>query len=165
MLTPEFRDVPDHPGYKISANGTVLGKKGRPLRQFLSADGYPRFTTFEAGRWQQVSTHVMVCQAFHGPRPDWANLVAHGNGDRTDNRAENLRWATFEQNEADKREHGRNLAGSRNHQAKLTEDQVADIRRRPRYRGLGRSLAREFGVSENTISKIIRGKNWAGVSC
>jgi hypothetical protein len=148
----------------VDAAGRVTGKMGHTLRQFPGKDGYLRFTTFQNGHWQQVSTHVMVCSAFHGPRPEWADLVAHGNGDKTDNHAENLRWATYLENEADKRSHGRNLAGERHHQAKLTADQVREIRSRPAGRGTGRALAREFGVTEANISAIRRGRAWRHLS-
>jgi hypothetical protein len=48
--------------------------------------------------------------------------------------------------------------------SKLTEDQVREIRRRFRktsmWRGNGRQLAREFGVSKTAIAAIISGRNW-----
>lgn len=49
------------------------------------------------------------------------------------------------------------FAGERNGRAKLTEEEVAEIRRRP---GSIRSLAREFGVSDAQISRIRTGKAW-----
>jgi len=47
--------------------------------------------------------------------------------------------------------------------AKLTKDQVAEIRRRYTFRGGadgGRSLAAEFGITEATVSNIIHNKTW-----
>lgn len=152
----DLRPIPSHPGYKARSDGVILGKKGAPLRQFAGTGGYLRFTTYEGGRWQQVSTHVTVCEAFYGVRPD-GHHAAHRNGDQTDNRAENLRWASKEENEADKRLHGRSMDGERNHQAKLTSTDVAEIRSR---KTLLRQEADRYGVSISMISKIRRGEAW-----
>lgn len=62
------------------------------------------------------------------------------------------------------------LAGERNGRARLTVEQVAEIRRRARPgRGRGpgvqadsfRALAREFGVDRRTIGQIVKGETWA----
>lgn len=53
--------------------------------------------------------------------------------------------------------------GEANYNAKLTEDAVAQIRcrYRPRDRMNGtRALARQFGVSQMAVSKIVRGITW-----
>jgi hypothetical protein len=54
--------------------------------------------------------------------------------------------------------------GERNPRAKLTGEQVAEIRRRyvPGIVGLGR-LAVEFGVSKPMIGYIVRGESWTHV--
>ena len=38
--------------------------------------------------------HILVCEAFHGPRPSPKHEVRHKNGISSDNRAENLEWGT-----------------------------------------------------------------------
>lgn len=45
----------------------------------------------------------------------------------------------------------------------LTPDDVRDIKRRLAAGGVGRQLAREYGVSPATISLIRSGKSWGGV--
>ena len=42
--------------------------------------------------------HILVCTAFHGPRPSPRHQVDHINRDRFDNRPENLRWVTPHEN-------------------------------------------------------------------
>jgi hypothetical protein len=127
----------------------------------IDPHGYQRVSIYLGGnRWKRVGVHRLVCETFHGLRPDWADLAAHANGDRTDNRAVNLRWATFVQNEADPRAHGRDLTGERHHQAKLTEAQVSEIRRRRAAGERGQALGREFGVTESAICSIHRRKTW-----
>lgn len=152
-----FKPIPSHPGYFAGEDGSILGKRGKLLRQFPGTGGYLRFTTFEAGRWQQVSTHVMVCEAFFGPRPSRDHHAAHRNGICTDNRVENLRWATKVENEADKLDHGVRPMGEMHPHHKLTEDQVRSIR--SRKTPLQEEAVR-YGVSITTISYIRNRKTW-----
>lgn len=78
------------------ASGGVAGGKPDPrLSVVLRKDGKSR--TFRV--------HVLVALAFHGERPPGYD-VAHNNGDNTDNRAVNLRYATRSENEQDKFKHG-----------------------------------------------------------
>jgi len=151
------KPIPSHPGYFAIEDGTILGKRGKPLRQFVGTGGYLRFTTFDKGRWQQVSTHVMVCEAFFGPRPSRDHHAAHRNGVCTDNRVTNLRWATKFENEADKLEHGVRPLGETHPMHKLTEDQVRTIRvsQEP-----AKNLVERFPISKTTVYDIRNRKTW-----
>jgi DNA-binding XRE family transcriptional regulator len=54
--------------------------------------------------------------------------------------------------------------GSQNHNAKLTEEQVHEIKRfREDLNSSYNELAESFGVSEKTIYNIINGKRWKHV--
>lgn len=57
-----------------------------------------------AGR-KKFSVHRLVMLAFVGPCPEGME-VCHNNGDPTDNRLTNLRYATRSENHYDKRRHG-----------------------------------------------------------
>jgi hypothetical protein len=113
--------------------------------------------------------HVLVCAAFHGPRPGDGYEVAHGNGDPTDNCVGNLRWATRSENQQDSIRHGTKykhpdgaMAGARNHSAKVTPGQVAEIRRRWSAGDVSqRALATEYGIGKSQIHNIVSGKQWA----
>ena len=56
-----------------------------------------------------------------------------------------------------------NPKGEQNHNARLTDEQVNEIRNRwqnaEQRRGLQTALAVEFGVSQTTISMIVRSKS------
>lgn len=54
--------------------------------------------------------------------------------------------------------------GSKNHLAKLTEQNVRDLRARLANGERGRALAAEFGISEATVSEIKHGKKWQHVT-
>lgn len=97
--------------------GTVWQRRtysGQVLRQQPHIAVYPQVKLSKNGRIVNRFVHVLVCEAFHGPRPDEMQ-AAHYDGDRNNARAENLRWATRAENEADKLRHygGRRCAKPR----------------------------------------------------
>lgn len=112
----------------------------------------------------QVSrlAHRLVLEAFVGPCPDGME-ACHNNGDRTDNRIENLRWDTAKANQADRKKHGTYLCGEAVPYAKLTADKVREIRRRAEGGEKQAALAREFGVGDPQIHRIIKRERWAHV--
>jgi len=90
-------------------------------------------------------------------------VVCHNNGMKIDNHVENLRYGTPAENESDKAAHGTKLIGERHHAAKLTDQNVIDIRSRyvPFSRKSGaKALAAEFGVSQHQVHMIVTGKHW-----
>lgn len=159
MREQERRPWPHDPRYLVGADGSIIGPSGRVLRPFIDRHGYRRFNRYADRRHSQHSVHVAVCEAFHGARPAgmWA---AHSNGDRLDNRAGNLRWATGVENEADKIAHDTRAWGERHGMRKLTADDVRAIR----ASGAGSYvLARRYPVSPSMIRRIRAGKNWTHV--
>lgn len=107
------------------------------------------------GRSHLVSR--LVCEKMYGPPPKAAE-AAHscGNGDKGCVNPMHLRWASHRENEADKIGHGTSQHGERNHQAILSDEQVAEIRSIGTSRSQ-RAIAREFGVSQPAVSLILRG--------
>lgn len=78
----------------VKSNGAVHHVAGRTLKGSLNSNGYPSVCVSRKFR----TIHRMVAQAFLGPAPGGATDVNHINGDRSDNRVENLEWATRSQN-------------------------------------------------------------------
>lgn len=104
-----------------------------------------------------------MLEAFRGLPPTAAHQAAHWNGDRSDNRLANLRWATAAENAADRARHGRSRGarpGSGHHNARLTDFEVAEIRRRAAGGERGKDLAEAFRVSRPTICDILKGRTW-----
>jgi hypothetical protein len=103
----------------------------------------------------------LVASAFLGV----GTRVLHGEGGIHDNRPVNLRYGTQYDNMQDKKRDGTAPTGSRNPFAKLTEDDVRELRR-DWPEGVWRTYkeaAVYFGVSENTIGPIVRGETWTHV--
>jgi DNA-binding NarL/FixJ family response regulator len=104
---------------------------------------------------------------FHGEVPAGL-LVRHLNGNRHDNRLENLAIGDNATNMADAVEAGAftgdHARGVLNCNAKLTEPRVREIRQA--YAG-GESqvcIARRFRISQSNVSDIVRRRIWAHVS-
>jgi hypothetical protein len=104
--------------------------------------------------------HRVVLSAFVGPPPDGCE-AAHQNGNRQDNRVENLAWKTHQENIDDRAAHGRTARGERAGPAKLTEAQAREILRLARERVPQREIAHRFGLVKGAVSHIVTGRNWA----
>lgn len=104
---------------------------------------------------------TIVAEAFIGPRPIGLDLC-HENGINTDDRPQNLYWATTKQNMADRARHGRTLHGSRCHFAALKEDDVYAIKNL-RWHLDNKKLAWIYGVSQHQICQIQNGHAWRRV--
>lgn len=105
-LPPSTRPVTwgywPHGPYEVSSRGLIVpfrGKKaGKALSVRLNDDGYPHVSVKTyAGVKRSIGVHILVCEAFRGPRPKGYH-VNHRNGDKTDFRIENLEFCTPREN-------------------------------------------------------------------
>lgn len=105
------------------------------------------------------SVHELVCTLFHGKKPGPKHEVNHKDGNKFNNRADNLEWGTRNHNQNHAANNGLKPVGIRSHLHKLTEAQVHEARA---LRGIEfqRSIGERFGVSQTCISKIQRGTKW-----
>ena len=128
----------------------------------IDKDGYRKFTLCKAGAVSAIFAHRAVALAFHGQPPSPLHEVAHGDGSKDNNAADNLRWATAAENAKDKVLHGStaNQFGERHSHNKLTEAQVREIRATPHTYGSDEAFARKFGVRAQAIGKVRRRERW-----
>lgn len=105
--------------------------------------------------------HVYVCEKTHGPAPEGME-AAHSCGRQPCINPRHLRWATREENQADRVLHGTSNRGERQWGAKLREQDVIAIKRQAQKGRLWqRAAAERYGVGRKTISDIVTGKTWA----
>jgi hypothetical protein len=169
--TIEWRVIDGWPMYRVSSGGDVQSKWGRGGRRRAHGDwrpiigdiasGYRRVTLYDGEQRRRELVHALVLEAFVGPRPEGAE-ACHANGNRQDNRVANLRWDTPSANWSDRKLHGRTAAttGSRNARHRLTEVVVLRIRERHALGENQRVLARDYEVSESSISMIVNRRTW-----
>lgn len=172
----EWRQIPSFRGYEVNRRGEVRRKAGgrgaRPGRivkpQVNRTNGYAYVNLWSGSRRRAVRLHRVVAEAFLGDVQ--GREVNHLNGDRLDNRVVNLEIVTSSENVRHSyRRLGRRPAvyGERHHKAKLTADDVREIRRVwPVWRALGRTqaeLGARYGVADSRISRIVNHKAWRHV--
>lgn len=144
-----------------AGRGAVAGRvMGQPL-----TNGYPAVKLRLNGREGRHLVHRLVAVAFLGPEPFAGAQVNHKDGRRDNNRADNLEWVSCSDNHVHAyRVLGRaavSVKGSRAGRAKLSEEQVLEIRRRyTAGEGSQQTIADDFGVSQSLVTRIVRGKNW-----
>lgn len=162
LLTP----IPSAPGYYADIHdGEIWSTKSRhgkvAARKLASADlkGYRQVALHLDGRLRSKRVHRLVCEAAWGPCPEGMEC-RHLNGDRADNRAENLAWGLPADNYRDQIEHGRAARGLSHGQSRLTDDQVADIRRMRQAGMSGPEIAKRFGIRKQTVYQIASGQRW-----
>ena len=111
-----------------------------------------------------IGVHVLVADAFLGPKPFTTAQVRHLDGDTANNCASNLAWGTATENAADRLRHGRYARGAKHPGAKLTEEQVRSLLVRRADGEKVRDLAAAYSVSVSTIEAIIYGKQWKHIT-
>lgn len=121
-------------------------------------DGYGQMT--KNGRRGLVTR--FLCEDVYGPPPSPEYHAAHscGKGHIGCVAKSHLRWATPAENQADRILHDTHMRGERSHFAKLTEDQVKEIRSL-RGKETQEAIAKRFGIAFQHVSKIHRGETWS----
>lgn len=108
-LNEEWRTIPDQPDYEVSNQGRVRSYRRcreadrakfvpKIVKGYFDYEGYQR-VMFADGKRRYM--HQLVAEVFIGPAPT-GHEVAHINHIRQDNRAENLRYATRQENLGDR---------------------------------------------------------------
>lgn len=167
--------VPDFDGYyEISNFGNIRGitrtvsrgnkhgsytyvAKGMCLKQKLDKNGYLYVSLSKNNKKKNFYAHLTVLRAFFGPAPQGMQ-GCHSDGNKTNNHLGNLRYDTCMGNHADKIKHGTSGRGEKSTKAKLTSQEVSQIRS---LNGVSQNqVAAAYGVSQQHIGKIVRGLAW-----
>ena len=142
------------PAYHVSRSGEVYSTtSGKVLTPRSGKNGYQRVNLHNGSRKGTTrQVHSLVAEAWLGPRRT-GREVDHVTHAKDDNRLQNLRWLTPQENLA-------NLPPTAPRR-RLTFEQAEEIRRlhAAGEMGYGR-LARRFGVSKKLVTQIVRGESY-----
>jgi hypothetical protein len=155
--------------YEVSNLGNVRSKTregrtnfglrtygGNLLRKINHNNGYCVVNLTTKDSRKQCLVHILVIEAFIGKKPDGMECC-HNNGNRKDNRLENLRWDTRKNNHADKLLHGTWQQGEKIGTSKLKEWQAKEVK----YSSIPlKELSKKFNVSMGCVEKIRYSQSW-----
>ena len=146
-------------GYRIDSDGHVesrrafsgLGRgKGsisvqssewKPKKAVQRPSGYMEVGLQKNGKSRTCRLDRLVLETFVGPCPPKGG-AEHMDGDLTNNRLDNLRWAP-----------------RKNHRMKITDEQVFEMRCRAAAGQAFGSLATRFAISRSTVAGILQGRS------
>ena len=162
----KWADIPGYRGhYQASDAGDVRSVERRCRTRGGSTRLVPAKVLSVAvcltidGRSKTRTVHQLVLEAFVGLRPENTE-TCHGNGDRSDNRLQNLRWDTRKANSADRIAHGTAFAGQSHPLASLTDAQALGARERAAKGEHARDIAADLGMSYSGMRKVISGRTY-----
>ena len=149
----EWKDTVQDECYKVSSEGRI-SHNGRILSGSIHKDGY----IFVNIRGKQYAKHRVIAEAFI-PNPENKPFVNHIDGNKQNNKVENLEWCT--QSENIKHSYCNNLQprGLSTYTGKFTAEQRKEIKElwdSGQYSQ--RELGKIYGVSHTCIGSIINDK-------
>jgi len=171
-----WRPVKGYEGYyEVSDLGRVkalartvsyLSKFGKPCTKELSehimapqrsSNGYLQVGLSKGKIVRICRIHRLVAEAFID-NSEGLPEVNHIDEDKTNNRVDNLEWCTRQYNNS----YGtKRPIGERNGMAKLTSDDVKEIRKRRARGEMLKTIAEDFGISVNHVCNLAKGRKWS----
>ncbi len=156
---PEYKNIP---GYKycVSRNGEIINiETGKHKAQHISNSGYWYISLWKDGKSKSCFVHRIVAEAFV-PNPNKKPEVNHKDGNKLNNRADNLEWVTGAEN----KRHCREVLGkiNRNPNTEAAHNackkKVICISTGEKYESVT-SAAKAIGVSQGHMSEHLYGKH------
>lgn len=145
----------------VLSSGIIRKRKGMVLKIWKNHAGYNMVTLCKKGKHNGKAIAVLVAKSFVA-NPLMLPEVNHIDGDKDNNTASNLEWNTRLQNQR----HavyvlGKHHAGENHYKAKLTCDQVLEIRRLFSTGKYSKAeIGRMFGIDKDHAINIINNKSW-----
>lgn len=161
-----WKPIPNFSRYEASTSGNLRSinyknsGKTKILKPADAGDGYLKtMLKDDNGKYKSWGVHKFVALAYLGEKPKGLE-INHIDGNKTNNAPSNLEYCTRSENIKHGFKNGllKHKRGSLNGMAKLTEQDVIEIRKHakkhaPNY---GRAaLAKKYGISEGQVKDIV----------
>lgn len=141
------------------AEGKVVTRYGEATA--CLSNGYKIVSTAYRTKNYQFCVHEVI--AFAGGLDLLNKTVDHVNGNKKDNRIENLEVVSRRENHSRATKMGLMAKGSKNASAVLNEEKVVEILKKYRSGESSTAIGAEYGVSRQIIWRIGTGRSWAHV--
>ena len=140
--------------YEITRDGKVINKHtGHTLAPQPNGKGYLRVSIGK----KLMFIHRLVAEKYI-PNPENKPQVNHKDGNKLNNCVDNLEWVTNQENRNHAVDNDLQVTGEKCSWAKLTEENVKEIRANPGYEN--EYWARKFKVSRGTINDVVNYRTW-----
>ena len=154
-----MKDIPNYEGkYAICENGDIWSypkctmRDMRMLKPRIRKNGYQAVVLCDGKETKSFYVHRLVAMTFLDSIEKLD--VNHINGNRSDNRLENLEICNRSKNIC----HGYWV--NKNGKAKLTHEQSLEVKQMHQVGKKQTDIAKHFGVSKQTINQIVRNKTF-----
>lgn len=166
-MKEEWKKIEGFPNYSVSNTGKVRNdKKNKEKALVKSSTGYAKTDLYSNGKRFCKRTHRLVGEAFV-PNPYNKPEINHKDGNKLNNRADNLEWVNRSENEkhaydnglakiTEKHHHGRKK-GFKNPNAGLPRTKVRVIETNKVYSSVS-ECARDINGNDRHIHDCIRGR-------
>jgi len=115
-----WKPIIDYENYEVNALGEVQ-RDGNILKAQLNGSGYLTLNLCRDNKKKQFSIHRLIALYFIS-NPNNHPCVDHINGIKTDNRIENLRWVTQQQNKCNTKSKGYSVNKYGKYEARIGHD-------------------------------------------
>ncbi len=153
-----FVPINGHNQYYCDKNGTIIGKRGKVITGHIDRCGYRNVLLTENYITKNYLAHRLILSTFL-PIEGWNDMqVNHINGDKADNRLENLEWCTRSENIKHAYDTGleKKYSGTNHWAHKLSQEAVDDIRENAITGHRRDNNVREFAEKYNCDISIVR---------
>jgi dCTP deaminase len=164
--TSQIAYIPWDKRYVVSDMGDIISLVNKPklLSVFFRKEPYPLVQLVET----KIYVHRLIAAAFLGPAISSSGeplVVRHKDDNPLNNKLSNLQFGTYKDNSEDAKKNGKIYVGMENHNAKLSDDMVKEIRlMRHQQKTKIKRLSQIFGVCGQTISRVLSGEAWAHIN-
>lgn len=147
--------------YKVSNMGRIMDKNGDLLSLYDHPRGYKSVSLSLCDNYRLKLVHRIVAETFI-PNPENKPQINHKDGNKENNKVNNLEWVTQKENSVHASENGLLLRKKYNSNiSKLQKNEVLQIRSIYEQKWVTmKEVANAYNISIQAVSKIIRRQSY-----